>query len=125
MCKHLPKHLHKHLKWAYIMSLKISSNLEHSKTYTFMEEKILLFHNLTVAFLITLPIIIRIWNAFHGNVDFEGKPMKITFSLMTQKVFHADTSYLGQIMSTILASLRKYNCDLRPSSRPPDRRSNP
>ena len=49
--------------------------------------------------------------------------MKITFSLMTQKVFHADTSYLGQIMSTILASLRKYNCDLRPSSRQPDRRS--
>ena len=48
-------------------------------------------------------------NGFHGNIDFEGKPMKITFSLITHKVFHADTSYLGQIMSTIWASLREYN----------------
>ena len=38
--------------------------------------------------------------------------MKITFSLITQKVFHADTSYLGQIMSTIGALLRQCNCDL-------------
>ena len=29
--------------------------------------------------------------------------MKMTFSLITQKIFHADTSYLGQIMSIIWA----------------------
>ena len=31
--------------------------------------------------------------------------MKITFSLIIQKIFHADTSYLGQIMSTIIMTL--------------------
>ena len=41
-----------------------------------------------------------------------GKPMKITFSLITKKIFHADTSYLRQIMSINWALLRKCNCDL-------------
>ena len=34
---------------------------------------------------------IGIWNGFHGNIDFGGKPMKIIFSLITQK-------YLMQIL---------------------------
>ena len=54
-----------------------------------------------------------------------GKPMKITFSLITKKIFHADTSYLGQIMSINWAFLRKCNCDLGPRPRSPDGRSNP
>ena len=41
--------------------------------------------------------------------------MKITFSLITKKIFHADTSYLSQIMSINWALLRKCNCDLGPS----------
>ena len=39
---------------------------------------------------------IGIWNGFHGNVDFRGKPMEKTFSLITQKELNVDTSYLGQ-----------------------------
>ena len=53
---------------------------------------------------------IGIWNGFHGNVDFLGKPMKITFSLI---IFHADTSYLGQIMTTIWGSLKHVIFTLR------------
>ena len=51
--------------------------------------------------------------------------MEITFSLITQKIFHADTSYLGQIMSIIWALPGKCNYDLGPRSRSPDGRSNP
>ena len=42
-----------------------------------------------------------IWNGFVGNIDFWGKPTKIIFSLITQEICHAYTSYFGQIMSTI------------------------
>ena len=51
--------------------------------------------------------------------------MKITFSLITKRIFHADTSHLGQIMSINWALLRNCNCDLGPRSRSPDGRSNP
>ena len=66
------------------MSLNMASNVEHTRAYTFVEGKNLLFQDLAVVFLITLPII-GIWNGFHGNVDFRGKPMEKTFSLITQK----------------------------------------
>ena len=38
------------------MSLKMTSNVEHTKAYTFLEGKILLFQDLAVVVLITLPI---------------------------------------------------------------------
>ena len=106
------------------MSLNMASNVEHTRAYTFVEGKNLLFQDLAVVFLITLPII-GIWNGFHGNVDFRGKPMEKTFSLITQKELNVDTSYLGQRTLIIWALLGKCNCDLGPRSRSPDRMSNP
>ena len=58
-----------------------------------------------------------------GNIDFGRKPMKITFSLIAQKVFHANTSYLSHFVSTFWALLCKCNCDFGPRLRSPDRRS--
>ena len=40
----------------------------------------------------------RNMNGFHGNIDVERKPLKITSALITHKVFHAETSYLCQII---------------------------